>query len=46
MRDGEVVVAHVECVIHRLGGSKLYRTKEDDVSESQVLEKFEEEKPD
>ena len=38
--DGEVVTAHVECVIHRLGGSKVYRTQEDDVSESQVLEKL------
>ena len=44
LRDGEVVVAHVECVIHRLGGSKVYRTEEDDVAEDQVLEKLEEEK--
>ena len=38
--DGEVVTAHVECVIHKLGGSKEYQTKEGDVTESQVLEKL------
>ena len=42
LRDGEGVVAHVERVIHKVNGLRIYQTKDDDIPEYQVLEKLKE----